>query len=110
MTASQEYLEFILNQLKPVEKEIATKKMFGGIGLNISGTYFACIFDDVLYLKVDNSNREDYTKRGMEPFRYPYAKKRPLTLQYYQVPVEILENCDLLSQWALKSLEIAKKK
>ena len=107
MTVTQEYIEFILNQLDSVDKKITTKKMFGAIGLNINGIYFACIFDDVLYLKVDDSNREDYIQWGMNPFRYPYAKKKPLILQYYQVPVEILEDRKRLYEWATKSIKIA---
>ena len=68
----------------------------------------ALIADDILYFKVDDSNRGDYERAGMEAFR-PFEHKK-MTMQYYEVPIEVLENREKLRQWANKSLAIAVRK
>ena len=104
-----EYLDFIIDQFKEINMEVITRKMFGGIGISLGTTFFATIFDNELYFKVNDTNREDFIKANMPPFRYPYAKKRPLTLQYYKVPVEVLEDRELFLIWAEKAISVAKK-
>jgi len=44
----------------------------------------------------------------MEPLK-PFATKK-ITVSYYEVPVEILENRERLADWAKKSLIISKNK
>jgi len=58
-----------------------------------------------LYLKVDDSNRQDYEKEGMPPFQ-PFAD-RPMTMQYYEVPAEVLEDKRQLQIWAQKAVAVA---
>ena len=104
---SNDYLEFVLEQLAGAG-EVAARKMFGGAGLYLEGVFFALIADDVLYFKVDDTNRNDYEAEGMLPFQ-PYKKKKT-TMPYYEVPVEVLENGDSVKDWAEKALAVAKSK
>ncbi len=64
--------------------------------------FFALIADDVLYFKVDDSNRIDFETRGMEPFR-PYGEDGEV-MGYYCVPEEVLEDPD---EWAEKAILVA---
>jgi DNA transformation protein len=82
--------------------------MFGGAGLYFEGLFFALVADDVLYFKVDDSNRADYESAGMGPFQ-PFPDK-PYTMQYYEVPIEALENRENLYDWARKALDVAERK
>ena len=107
LVVSNDYLEFVLEQLEPAG-EVAARKMFGGVGLYLEGMFFALIADDVLYLKVDDTNRCDYETEGMGPFQ-PY-KDKPTTMSYYEVPVEVLEDREQLKEWADKALWAAKAK
>ena len=79
--------------------------MFGGVGLYHRGVFFGIIARDVLYLKVDDQNRPDYTRARMKPFK-PY-RDRPGTMQYYAVPLEVLESAPELAAWARKSVAAA---
>jgi DNA transformation protein len=79
--------------------------MFGGVGLYRRGIFFGIIARDVLYLKVNDSNRSDYVKAGMEPFK-PYPN-RPGTMQYYAVPADVLESSIELAKWARKAVAVA---
>jgi len=101
---SNEYVEFVIGQLEPMGT-VVSKRMFGGAGLYLDGVFFAIIENDTLRFKVDDSNRADYEKAGMGPFR-PY-KGKDHTMQYYEVPVEVLEDSDVLSVWARKALAVA---
>ena len=79
--------------------------MFGGVGLYRRGVFFGILAADVLYLKVDDSNRNDYVSAGMGPFK-PYAH-RSGTMQYYAVPPSVLESAPELAQWARRSIAAA---
>lgn len=106
LSVSQQYHDYVTDQLAVVGR-ILTKRMFGGAGLYADGIFFALIADDVLYLKVNDLNRQDYESAGMEPFR-PY-KDKSRVMQYYELPVEILEDQAELLVWARKSIAIALK-
>ncbi len=82
--------------------------MFGGAGLYGDGKIFGHIADDVAYLKADDSNRNDFTQAGSEPFQ-PYPDK-PAVMPYFEIPPDILEDLDALPKWAERSLAIAVKK
>jgi len=80
--------------------------MFGGAGLYHRGIFFAILFDDFLYFKVDDRNRPDYLAANMEPFR-PYPDRK-VTFQYYRVPADVLEDRRLLRAWAEKAVGAAR--
>jgi DNA transformation protein len=82
--------------------------MFGGVGLYLEGVFFGLIAGDVLYFKVDNSSKPDYTAAGMGPFR-PYGKGS-YAMSYFAVPEVVLEDEDQLKAWAHKALEASLNK
>jgi DNA transformation protein len=80
--------------------------MFGFAGLYCDGLFIALVADDILYFKVDDSNRPDNESAGTGSFR-PFPDK-PHVIQYYEVPIEALENRDTLCHWAHKALDSAR--
>lgn len=103
MAVSQEYLDFILDQLEefgPVE----TKRMFGGVGIFKEELMFAKIGGDTFRLKVDDTNKEDFIAQGMKPF---YSEKKKKGMPYWEVPINVIEDKSLLAEWANKSYAIA---
>jgi len=107
MPVSDEYMTYVIDQLDAVGP-VQASRMFGGAGLYLDGLFFALIADDVLYFKVDGSNRPDFEAAGMGPFQ-PFPDK-PNIMQYYEVPIEVLENRDTLREWAQKALDVARRK
>ena len=104
MRSSDAFRDFALDQLSGVPR-VRARAMFGGIGIYSGEVFFALIASDVLYLKVDDSNRAQYAAAGSAPFR-PYPD-RPMTMPYYNVPVGVLENPRELAAWAMTSVRIA---
>jgi len=107
MAISESYKEYVVDQLEKLGN-VSVKKMFGGAGIYYDGLIFGLLADDVLYFKVDDSNRSDYEQAGMEPFQ-PFDDK-PMLMPYYEVPIEILEGKELLANWARKALVASRTK
>ena len=105
MAVNQDFLKYVLEQLAGLGQVIA-RPMFGGVGLYHGGQIFGLIFGDTLYFKVDDSNRPDFEARGMGRFR-PYADRPQLSMTYYEVPADALEDADECVVWGRKSAAIA---
>ncbi|MFH1312752.1 MAG: TfoX/Sxy family protein [Candidatus Eisenbacteria bacterium] len=106
MAVSDEFLEHVLDQFSGWGR-VTVRKMFGGAGLYRDGAMFGLVADDVAYLKVDESNRNDFERAGSAPFR-PHPDK-PITMSYFEIPWEVLEDPQELIKWAKRSLAIKKK-
>ena len=62
---------------------------------------------DALYFKVNHSNRADYETRGMKPFK-PYRDKPAVSLTYYGVPADVIEDAEECVKWARRALAAAR--
>jgi DNA transformation protein and related proteins len=105
MSVTDSYKAFILEQLRDAGS-IAARRMFGGIGLYLEGTFFGLIDDDVLYFKVDDTTRPDFERSGSRPFR-PYGEGS-YSMQYYEVPADVLEDRSSLKEWTGKAVAVAR--
>lgn len=106
MPVSPNYLEFILDQLHGLGA-LRSRRMFGGIGLYCDDLFFGLIDDDCVYFKVDDSNRADYVARGCEQFRPLADDPNAVSMNYYRLPEDVLEDAEALRPWAQKSLRVA---
>lgn len=103
MAVNEDYLAYIQDQLSDFG-EIEVKKMFGGIGFFRDGLMFGMIGNDVFRLKVDESNKQQYEERGVQPYHSENKKKG---MPYWEVPQEIVEDRSELAKWASQSFGIA---
>jgi DNA transformation protein and related proteins len=104
---SADFLAYVLEQLGRIEG-LSYRRMFGGAGLYSDADFFALLFADTLYLRVDDANRAQFTARGMQAFR-PYADRPQLSMSYYQAPAEVLEDAAQLARWAMQSVAAARQ-
>ncbi len=104
MTVSADFHAFVLEQLEGLPT--VSKRMFGGIGIYAGEDFFAIVHDDRLYFKVDESTRPSYVSGGMAPFS-PFDEQRPMR-GYFEVPVEVLEDADMLCAWAREAVRVAR--
>jgi DNA transformation protein len=103
---SDGFRSFVLEQLQRTATGVRARSMFGGVGIYAGELFFGLMDDDVLYFKVDDTNRARFEERGMGPFR-PYGEGGEV-MQYYEVPAEVLEDADALSGWVKASVEVAR--
>ena len=99
------FKEFVLDQLRALP-ELRAKAMFGGHGLYSGANFFGILIEGQLFFKVDEASRAAYGARGMKPFTYT-KRKKVMTMNYYEVPPEILEDCELAVAWASQSIRLA---
>ena len=106
MAVSPEYRDWVLEQLREAGA-VTARAMFGGYGIYLDGLIIALISSDTLYLKVDDSNRPDFEALGTGPFQ-PYGDGTE-TMQYYEIPADVLENREQLAEWAHRALEVSRR-
>jgi DNA transformation protein and related proteins len=105
MAVTDDFFRYVLEQLSGL-RGVASRRMFGAVGLYSDGAFFGLISSDVLYFKVGDSNRPDYEARGMSQFR-PYRDRPQISMSYYEVPAEVLEDVDECMLWAQRSIAVA---
>lgn len=106
MAVSESYKQYVEEQLELVEG-FYSKNMFGGVGYFVDGKIFACIMGGVLRLKTDENSSLKFIEKGMQGYKVP---NKNMTMPYFEVPQEILENKELLKEWSLESIELSKNK
>jgi TfoX/Sxy family transcriptional regulator of competence genes len=104
MALNASFRDFVLDQLSGLG-EFETKNMFGGVALLHRGSAFAKIKHDRVWLKVDDSNREAFEKLGMQ--QYTYGKDNSRKLNFFEAPVDVVEDHDELVRWARRSMKVA---
>jgi len=96
------FKDFVLEQLREIEN-VYSKSMFGGYGVYSGEFFFGIIASGRLYFKTDEQTKRDYQKQGMKPFQ---PNKNHILKNYYEVPVDILENSTDLTLWAQKAIAV----
>ena len=97
------FKDFVLDQLERM-RDLRVHRMFGSYGLYSGEKFFGIISKSRLYFKTDKKTRVAYIEQQSSPFR-PNPK---MELQnYYEVPLEVLEDGDQLVQWANAALGVA---
>jgi len=87
---------------------ITSCRMFGGFGFYRDSIFFALLFNDQLYFKVGVGNKKEYEDLGSQPFKYS-KKNKEITLSFWEVPADILEDKEKIVEWVEKSVTEARK-
>lgn len=104
---SPDFRDYALEQIRRATPAVITHRaMFGGVGVYADGLFFALMADDVLYFKVDDSNRGRFESAGMGPF-LPYGDPER-AMSYYQVPVDVVEEPGRLTSWVDQAVAVAR--
>ena len=100
---------FVLDQLEELG-DVTPRAMFGGVGLYCRDVFFGIIARDVLYMKVDDTNRPGVANEWecVRSCRIPIATRLPSRV-IYAVPTAILESASDLASWARQSVAAAER-
>lgn len=104
---TNDFLQYVLDQLSSWGN-VYVKRMFGGAALFQEGLAFAMVANDIVFLKVDDTNREKYIKAGSKPLQ-PFKDSKTV-LSFYNVPYDVFEDSDEFIEWAKESYEIQKRR
>jgi TfoX/Sxy family transcriptional regulator of competence genes len=106
MSADSEFAFEMAGYMRGVPRVI-TKRFFGGISFSSDGVFFAFLMEGTLYLRMDESSRAEAVALGAKPFVYTSKTRQIQVTSYYQATSEVLEDPDLLNEWAVRSLKAA---
>jgi DNA transformation protein len=105
--------EFIRELFAPFGA-VTIKRMFGGAGIYSEGLMFGLVFDDAIFLKVDETSIPDFERERSRPFVYTRAKSPGRvgrhSLSYWRLPERLYDDPDELAVWAARALAIAERK
>lgn len=107
MPVSNDFIDYVIDQLSDWGK-VTVKRMFGGAGLYYDGLAFAMVSNDVVFLKVDETNKYKYIQQGSLPLK-PFSSD-VIVPSFYNVPDEIFEDSDQFVEWVGESFAIQKKR
>jgi DNA transformation protein len=103
--AEDSFKEFVLDQLSALP-DVRARAMFGAHGLYQGEHFFAILDEGRLFFKTDAGTQTDYLARGMLPFTFE-LEGRLMTMQYHEVPADVLEDPTELVAWARRAIGIA---
>ena len=107
MASSNDFFEYVQDQLSswsPIDK----KRMFGVLGLYRDGLMFGIIAKDMVYLKVNDSNKKKFLDAGSTTLKVFESNSE--VPSYYELPVDVLENAEEFIEWAKESYAIQMNK
>lgn len=96
------FVKFVEDQLSGVP-EVRSRRMFGGWGLYSEDRFFGIVSDEVLYFKTNEVTRQKYVALDSTCFR---PSEEQVLKNYYEVPADVLENPEQLSEWAIEAANI----
>lgn len=97
MTGEADFLTEVTERLAS-SGGVTSRAMFGGYGIFHEGDMFALVSKASLYFKVDDSNLAAYERAGSQRFK---------PMPYYEVPADVFEDTDKLTDWARTSIAVA---
>ena len=103
MKALPELLQYFLLDCLEGNRNYTTRRMFGGNGVYFRGKIFAIYAFERIYFKVWEQNKNDFIEKDVPIFSYEKQWKI-VTISYYELPEEIMENREDLERWIEKAL------
>jgi DNA transformation protein len=100
----QAFILDLLGSLAPVPR-----RMFSGVGLFHGGVMFALLARDAMYLRVDDTTREQFERAGSRPFSYQRGEREVSLSAYYVVPEDLLDRQDELLLWTRDAIATARR-
>lgn len=108
MVASDEFAEFLREQLAPVG-HVTTRRMFGKTGVFCDGVMLGMVTENTLYLRVDEGNRAAFKEAEAFP-PLNYRKQGELIdLSFWRVPERLFDEPDEFVEWARIALAAARR-
>lgn len=108
MKKDSDFYEYVLHDLFSEIEDISSRRMFGGYGFYQDGVFFAIMYTDNIYFKVDEKNKPDYEKHNSKPFVYS-KKNKEVTLSFWRLPGDIMEDRKQLEEWVHSSVAAARR-
>lgn len=101
----EEYLREIFGSLP----DVRIRRMFGGQGIYSGETIFAVVVGGELYLKSDSVSEAEYEEAGCRRWTYAREGKLPVSMPYFSLPDDALDDPDVMAEWARRAFEASRR-
>ncbi|MEN9558457.1 MAG: hypothetical protein RL141_826 [Candidatus Parcubacteria bacterium] len=91
--------DWVLEDLFQGINGITSRPMFGGFAFYLNKKIFAIIAKNQLYFKADAAAIPIFKKHGSTPFQYTAKDRSLVTMSYWSLPEEILEEPTDIETW-----------
>jgi DNA transformation protein and related proteins len=108
MVASDSFAEFLREQLAPLG-HVTMRRMFGKTGVFCDGVMFAMVTENMLYLRVDDHNREAFKEAQSSPPLNYEKKGATIDLAFWRAPERLFDEPEELVAWARVALAAARR-
>ncbi len=110
MQKDKSFHDYIVFDILEDSPNITSKAMFGGWAIYKDGIIFGIIIAGELYFKVGENNRSEFEKLESHPFVYAKGDGKPVTMSYWLVPDEVMENKERFYEFVEKSVAVKRKR
>lgn len=95
---NSEFVDYIVGDVLGFLDNLSVKRLFDGYGIYRNGKIFAMTHDDMLYLKlIDSQKKLIKNLEGSTQFTY-FRNNKEIGLPYWSVPEDVLENSDMMME------------
>jgi DNA transformation protein len=108
LSVSAQFQEFLVEQMAGFGP-VTIRPMFGGAGIYHDGLMFALVYDEALYLKVDEAARSAFEAENLPPFVYSMKGGKKIDMSYFRCPERCLDDADEMAQWCRVAFGVALK-
>jgi DNA transformation protein len=108
MVASDEFAEFLRDQLAPLGR-ITMRRMFSKTGVFCDGVMLGMVADNTLYFRVDDGNRVEFKEAASFPPLNYRKKGASIDLSFWRAPERLFDEPDELIAWARAALAAARR-
>ena len=108
MVASDSFAEFLREQLAPLGR-ITLRRMFGKSGVFCDGVMLGIVTENMLYLRVDEHNRETFREAAAYPPLNYVKGGNTIDLSFWRAPERLFDEPDELVAWAQAALAAARR-
>jgi DNA transformation protein len=108
MVASDSFAEFLREQLAPLGR-VTMRRMFGKTGVFCDGVMLGMVTDNMLYLRVDDHNREAFQEAASSPPLSYEKKGSAIDLSFWRAPERLFDEPDELVTWARIAMAAARR-
>jgi DNA transformation protein len=102
----ESFKNFVLEQLAELHG-VRSRAMFGGWGLYWNDLFFGVVDEGRAYFKTSEETRAPYVEASMSYFEPTPGQGLK---NYYEVPLDVLENSSRLMEWAKIAAALSEKK
>ena len=87
--------------------EVSVRRMFGGKGVYHRGLIIAVEVRGEILLKADDVSATAFAAAGARRWTYEGRSGKPVSMPYWSIPDEALDDDELMGRWARQAYEAA---